>query len=213
MELVLASRNRKKAVEIGAILSSLGLKNLRLLSLADIGYEEEIEENGATFEENAMIKASVPASLGYYGIADDSGLEVDALCGRPGIYSARYAALAGEHPGDEANNQKLLKEMANVPEEKRTARFVCAAALCVPDGKPGESFVLRGACEGRILTEASGDGGFGYDPLFWCDALGQSFGTASDTDKNAVSHRYAAFRLLAKRLAEVFPELRDEQNL
>ena len=140
MKLVLASHNPHKIKEIEAVLARCGITDIELLSLTDIGYEGDIEENGTTFEENAVIKASVPAALGYCGIADDSGLEVDALDGRPGVYSARYA---GEPCNDDNNNKKLLSELDAVSDDRRTARFVSVVRLSSDTASSSErSFLL-----------------------------------------------------------------------
>ena len=199
-EIVLASRNRKKIAEIESIFREYGLGNIRLLSLDDIGFTGDIEENGASFEENSKIKASVPASLGYYGIADDSGLMVDALDGRPGIYSARFS---GEGATDIKNNEKLLFELKEVPDEKRTARFVSVISLASPEGAEVQGFNARGECEGIILHEAKGDGGFGYDPLFFYEPKGKTFAELTAEEKNSISHRAAALRRFAEKLASV----------
>ena len=194
-KIVLASRNRHKIKEMEVLLHSLlPEEDFVLLSLDDIGYTGEIEENGTTFEENAKIKASVPASLGYIGIADDSGLEVDALNGEPGVYSARYADEEGVPHSDEANNDKLLRGLASVPDEKRTARFVSCLSLVTPCGR---SFTVRGTCEGVILRERRGNGGFGYDPLFYHPPLGKTFAELTAEEKNSVSHRAHAAILFA----------------
>ena len=200
--IVLASRNRHKIREMEVLLHTLlPEEDFVLLSLDDIGYTEEIEENGTTFEENAKIKASVPASLGYIGIADDSGLEVDALNGEPGVYSARYADDAGVPHSDEANNDKLLRKLASVPDEKRTARFVSCLSLVTPCGR---SFTVRGTCEGVILWERRGTGGFGYDPLFYHPPLGKTFAELTPEEKNSVSHRAHAAVLFAEEWRRFF---------
>ncbi len=191
VKFVLASRNKKKINELKTILLQEGI-DIELLSLDDIGYNEEIEENGTTFEENAVIKASCPSSLGYIGIADDSGLCVDYLNGAPGIYSARYSG--GD---DKANNRKILEELDGVPYEKRGAKFVCAVACVFPDG---DKIVCRGEVEGKILTEEDGEGGFGYDPLFYYEPFGKTFGQTDAAKKNTVSHRYNAIKKLAAEL-------------
>ncbi len=191
MKLVLASRNRKKIAELATFLAEIS-SNIEILSLDDIGFHGEIEENGASFAENSRLKALVPASMGYVGVADDSGLEVDALNGAPGIYSARWS---GE--GDAANNAKLLSELVGVPDELRTARFRTVVSCVFPDGR---EFWCEGVCEGRILHELSGDGGFGYDPLFYYEPLGKSFAQLSPEEKNAVSHRGRAMREFARAL-------------
>ena len=198
MKIVLASRNKKKIGEVLTLLREAGgaLAEIEVLSLDDIGMTEEIEENGKTFRENAHIKASVPASLGYIGVADDSGLAVDALGGAPGVYSARYA---GEPCDDEKNNQKLLAELANTPDEECTAQYVCAMACVFPDGR---QFTVEGSCKGLLLREYRGDGGFGYDPLFYFPGYQKTFAEISGDMKNRVSHRGKAMKDFCKRLAE-----------
>ena len=195
MKIVLSSRNKKKIAEMRTILREQGgvFEDVEILSLDDIGYTDEVEETGTTFEENALIKASVPAEYGYIGIADDSGLAVDALGGAPGVYSARYA---GEPCNDENNNQKLLSELENTPDDQRTGAYVCAIACVLPDGR---SFTVRGECRGRLLREYHGDGGFGYDPLFYCPGYQKTFAEVTPEQKNAVSHRGKAVRAFAKK--------------
>ena len=200
MKIVLASRNQKKIGELRTILSE-SFPDLEILSLDDVGIEGEIEENGSTFEENALIKARVAATSGYIGVGDDSGLTVDALGGDPGIYSARYAArchFAGDHD-DEGNNQALLQNLAGVPTEKRTGAFVCVIGCVMPDGR---EFTVRGEARGRILEEYRGGGGFGYDPLFFYDPLNKTFAELTPDEKNAVSHRGKAVRAFAKMLRD-----------
>ncbi len=196
MKIVLASRNKKKINEMLTLLRAQGgaLADVSLLSLDDIGFRGEIEETGVTFRENALIKASVPAEMGYIGIADDSGLVVDALDGAPGVYSARYA---GEPSDDEKNNQKLLAELAEVKDKDRTARYVCTIACVFPDGR---RFTVDGDCKGLILCEYRGENGFGYDPLFYYPPFGKTFAEASAVDKNKVSHRANAIDAFAKKL-------------
>ncbi len=206
MKIVLASRNRKKIGELKTLLSE-SFPALEVLSLDDVGIHGEIEENGNTFEENALIKARVAASSGYIGVGDDSGLTVEYLGGEPGIYSARYAAIkrfAGGHD-DEANNQLVLKNLEGVPAEKRGAAFVCAIGCVLPDGR---SFTVRGEVHGRILTEYHGNGGFGYDPLFYYEPYGKTLAEVTPAEKNAVSHRGKAIRAFAERLRQ---ELRKEE--
>ncbi|MBR6709322.1 MAG: RdgB/HAM1 family non-canonical purine NTP pyrophosphatase [Clostridia bacterium] len=193
MQAVLVSHNRKKIAELRAILAEVA-PDLTLLSADEAGLPDDIVEDGDSFAANALIKARAAASLGYIGIADDSGLTVDALDGAPGIYSARYA---GEHGDDAANNEKLLRELAARPDAPRTAAFVCAMACVFPDG---ESFTCEGRCPGEILFEARGEGGFGYDPLFFYAPAGVSFAELSPAEKNKVSHR-------ARALAQFAPEL------
>ena len=200
IKLVLASRNRKKIRELETLLADFS-SNIQVLSLDDIGFTDDIVEDGTTFAENSLIKASVPAKLGYIGIADDSGLMVDALDGAPGVYSARYS---GEGATDEKNNAKLLSELDAVPDEKRTARFCTVVTCAFPDGT---HFQVSGVCEGTILRGAEGDGGFGYDPLFYYAPLGKTFAALSADEKNAVSHRGKAMREFAKKFKEYIEQL------
>ena len=195
MKIVLASRNRKKIAEMHTLLHELGgvFANVEILSLDDIGYEGDIQEDGTTFAENALIKASVPASYGFIGIADDSGLEVDALGGEPGVYSARYS---GGHGNDVENNRLVLSRLGSLPEEKRTARFTCAIACVTPEG---DSFTVRACCEGRILYEEIGEGGFGYDPLFYVEQYQKTLAEVTPEEKNAISHRGKALRAFAEQ--------------
>ena len=192
MKIVLASRNKKKIGELQTLLSQY-IENIEIISLDDVGIYGEIEEDGATFEENALIKARAAAESGYIGVGDDSGLEVDALGGAPGIYSARYA---GGHGDDEANNQLLLKNLEDKTD--RSARFVCALACVYPDGR--EDICVIGKAEGEIISEYRGAGGFGYDPLFYFPPLGKTFGELSAEEKNRVSHRSDAIRKMAEKL-------------
>ena len=194
-EFVFASRNAHKAREIADILSkNLGFE-FRVLTLDDIGFEGEIVEDGATFEENALIKARAAyKKSGIPSFADDSGLEVDALDGAPGIYSARYASTDGKDADDEENNKLLLKNLEGVTD--RTARFVSAVAFVDSDG----DFTLRGEVEGDILHEKQGNGGFGYDPLFFCREADCCFGILPAEEKNKISHRFRAFSALAEIL-------------
>ena len=190
MKFLIATKNKHKIAEFSAIFSALSLE---LISEKDLDKPlTEAEENGNTFEENALIKArTAAAETGLPTIADDSGLCVDALGGEPGIYSARYA---GEHGDDKANNRLLLEKLQNV--ENRRAQFVCSIACVFPDGR---EFTVRGVCEGNIDTCERGNGGFGYDPLFISDAKG-SFGLISAEEKNSVSHRANAIKLFSKEI-------------
>lgn len=194
MKAVLSSNNKKKLAELLAIMKDY-LPGGELLTLSDIGFTGDIEENGSTFEENSKIKASVPAALGYIGIADDSGLCVDALGGAPGVYSARYSGK-----GDRGNIERLLYELRDVPEEFRTARFVCVMTAVFPDGK---TLRARGQAEGIILRETRGEDGFGYDPVFYYPPLGMTFAEMSAEVKNGISHR-------AKALSAFCPLLEKE---
>ena len=198
MKLVLASRNQKKIAELRTMLTE-HFPDVEVLSLDDIGYEGDIEENGTTFEENAMTKAKVAASSGYIGIADDSGITVDALNGEPGVYSARFAAMhnyAGGHD-DEANNQLLLELLQDIPDEKRGAAYVCCVACVMPNG---ESFTVRGEVRGRLLREYHGTRGFGYDPLFYYEPFGKTFAEVTAEEKHGVSHRGNAMKKFAEKL-------------
>ena len=198
MKILFATHNKNKAREVASILSEYRdrLGEIELLTLDDVGVTDDPEENGSTFEENAMIKAKAGAKTGVLTMADDSGIEVDALGGAPGIYSARFS---GVHGDDKANNALLLKKLEGVPREKRTARYAVAIACVLPDGG---SFTVRGSTEGLILFDYDGEGGFGYDPLFWSSDLQKSFGRATADEKNAVSHRGRAVRLAAEELAK-----------
>lgn len=194
MKILIATHNKKKREELERILSPLGID---VVTDTDAGCNlRDVEENGTSFEENALIKAKAGCEdSGLPCIADDSGLVVDALGGAPGIYSARYC---GVHGNDEANNDKLLKELENVPDEKRTARFVCAICCVFPDGK---TINVNGSCEGTIYRERHGKGGFGYDPLFNCG--GKPFGEITGEEKDKISHRGKALKLLAEELKRI----------
>lgn len=186
-KVVFASRNRGKAKELAALVADAGIE---LLSLADLPGAPEVIEDGATFEENAATKArAIAAWSGLPAVADDSGLEVDAIGGAPGVRSARFA---GDGATDAENNAKLLRMMANVPPERRTARFVSVIAVATPDGKVS---TVRGTCEGIIGREPRGAGGFGYDPLFIVPEYGLTFAEMDLATKNRISHRGRAFRL------------------
>jgi XTP/dITP diphosphohydrolase len=160
------------------------------------------EETGQTFRANACLKATYYARLlKTYAVADDSGLQVDALDGRPGIHSARWAELNGAGHGDADNNALLLKQLASIPDEKRTARFVCVLALADPEGRI--LLTARDSVEGRIIHQSRGRNGFGYDPLFWIDELGKTAAELPSDQKHRVSHRGKALRRL-RRLMEDF---------
>jgi XTP/dITP diphosphohydrolase len=198
MPLVVATRNKKKLQEILEILAGIDL-TLRDLS----GYPDapEIDEDGDTFEANARKKASQTAkALHAWVLGEDSGLVVPALGGRPGVHSARYA---GKHGDDAANNQKLVAEIRILPPEKRAAYYVCTAALSDPDGNV--KGVVEGRCNGVIVPERRGDGGFGYDPYFLVPEFHQTFGELSSRVKHALSHR-------ARALAQLRPTLRQFQS-
>ncbi len=188
-KLIVASNNKNKLREFAAIMGG----RYEIVSMREAGIDADIEENGATFEDNALIKAEYVAQVtGCAAIADDSGLEVDALGGAPGVYSARYC---GRHGDDEANNDLLLENLKNVP-APRTGRYVAAIALVRP-GK--EAIVRRGTCDGEILFERRGTGGFGYDPLFVCET-GETFAEVSAETKNAISHRKRGIEAVLRAL-------------
>lgn len=197
MKIVLASRNKKKIGELRAILSEY-IDGIEILSLDDVGIHGEIEEDGDTFEQNALIKARAAAQSGYIGVGDDSGLCVDALGGAPGVYSARYA---GEHGDDEANNDLLLKNLEG--KENRSAQFVCCIACVFPERYGLDPVVVRGHVDGIILKERQGDGGFGYDPLFYLPLFNKTMAEILPEEKNSVSHRGNAIKLLAEKLKEL----------
>lgn len=188
-KILIATSNPGKAREYRKFFEPKGLE---VFTLADLTTVPEIIEDGATFEENALIKAQTLTDfLNVPALADDSGLVVDALNGEPGIYSARYA---GDHD-DQANNAKLLKELADVPAEKRTAHFHCSIVVTRPNQAP---LAVAGDAYGYILTEAQGDGGFGYDPLFYYPKLAKTFAQLSAEEKNQISHRGIAVQKLMK---------------
>ena len=200
MKIVFASGNKHKIEEFGAILKKY-CPNVEVLSMKEVGIFDDIVEDGSTFEENSMIKARAVAKYGYIGVADDSGLSVEALDGAPGIFSARYA---GEHGNDKKNNQKLLQDMKN--EENRACAFVSAIACAFPSGSPYGDFVVRGECKGTLLYEERGNGGFGYDPMFFVEEYGKTFGELLPDEKNKISHRAVATELFAKKFCEVLKE-------
>lgn len=193
MKLVLATRNRGKVRELGELVSPFGYE---VVSLDHYPGVPEIIEDGTTFKENAVKKATTVARLtGQLALADDSGLEVDYLGGAPGVYSARFA---GEGHDDRANNEKLLRLLEGVPPEKRTARFRCVVAVATPQG---QVFTAEGSCEGIIAVEPRGEGGFGYDPLFYLPGYGKTFAQLDPAEKNRISHRARALALAREILA------------
>lgn len=202
--LVMASRNAGKLREMRQILADL---DLELLGLDDFPNLPEIPEVGASFAANAATKAREVARLTQLpALADDSGLEVEALGGRPGIYSARYAQdrTAPKAPTDADNWRKLLDELANVPWEQRRARFVCAIALALPDGR---LYKARGECAGYIATAPQGTQGFGYDPVFWVPEYGATMAQLGPMVKNRLSHRAQALAALREILATLKEDL------
>ncbi len=192
MKVILASNNQHKLAEIKKILEPLGYE---LVSQSEAGINIEVEETGTTFEENASLKAeAIYKEAKLPVISDDSGLEVDHLNGAPGVYSHRFA---GPDATDEDRCIKLLSELDGVPDEKRTARFVCV--ICYID-KDGRKSLVRGTCEGKIGTEARGSNGFGYDPVFMYN--GTSFAEIPSEEKNKVSHRADALRKFSELLTK-----------
>ncbi|WP_280299645.1 RdgB/HAM1 family non-canonical purine NTP pyrophosphatase [Nocardia neocaledoniensis] len=196
VRVLVASRNAKKLKELRRILDEAGVAGIELVSLADVPPYEEAPETGATFEENAIAKARDGAvATGLPCVADDSGIEVDALNGMPGVLSARWS---GRHGDDEANNALLLGQLGDVPDERRGAAFVSTCALVLPDGT---TTVVRGEWRGSIAREPSGAGGFGYDPLFRPDGGTGSAAELTPAEKDAVSHRGRALTQLIPALA------------
>lgn len=198
MRVVVASRNRHKVHEIAALFAGAGLE-IELVPIDDLAPDAELDESEPTFEGNALAKArQAAAACGVPAIADDSGIEVDALGGAPGVHSARWSGL----PCDDArNNAKMLRELGSTPPERRTARYRCVAAFVDPTRDI--ELCRPGTCEGRILDAPCGDGGFGYDPLFFIEPLGRTMAEITLDEKNRLSHRAEAFRALAAALAPV----------
>lgn len=195
MKLVLASNNKGKIRELSEMLASY---NIEVLSLNDFPQVGDIEEDGQTFKENAVKKATVTAGLtGLAALADDSGLEVDYLDGAPGVYSARFA---GTEKSDRANNEKLLKLLAGLPPDKRAARFQCVIAIARPGGLV---HTVQGTCEGVIAGEPRGDMGFGYDPLFYLPEYDKTFAEIDLPLKNKISHRGKALAKALEYLSEL----------
>jgi len=190
MKLIIASGNKNKIKEIKGLLSPYFKE---IISAAEAGFNQDVKENDDTFYKNALLKAqTVSKALNCAALADDSGLCVDALDGKPGVHSARYS---GEHGNDKANNIKLLKDMEN--QKNRKCKFVCSVVICFPDGKPISG---EGNCEGELLCDFDGDGGFGYDSIFYSTELCKSFGRATEKEKNSISHRSKALADLLKKL-------------
>lgn len=201
MKIVLASNNEHKISEIKNILKDV---DLEVKSLKDENIDINVIEDGTTFEENAKKKANEIANFlkargekDYIVMADDSGIEVDYLNGAPGIYSARYA---GEHGNDAKNNEKLLHELEGIEEDRRGAKFICQLALINDSGK---YLGIKGEVSGRIIEGLAGEGGFGYDPLFYYEPLNKTFGEISVEEKNEISHRAVALKELKQRIYEI----------
>ena len=193
--LLIATHNKGKLIELTSLLGDVPFE---LVSLADAGIDDQVDETGETFEENAALKATTYAGMsGLPTLADDSGLEVDALDGEPGVRSSRYA---GENATDAQRIAFLLDKLHNIPEEAWTARFQCVIAVSIPGG-PMELYA--GECQGRIVPEARGSNGFGYDPVFFIPAMGKTMAELSPDEKNRISHRSAAARKAVVALRRV----------
>jgi XTP/dITP diphosphohydrolase len=194
--LVVGSRNQKKLQEISQLLEPHGIEVIGIADFADI---PEVIEDGDTFAANAAKKASETATaINEWVLAEDSGLSVDALGGAPGVYSARFS---GEGATDERNNQKLLDELAETAPDKRGTHYTCHVAISSPSGEI--RMTEEGTCRGRIIDEARGENGFGYDPYFFIPEFHQTFGELSSTVKNKISHRARAFQRLTPRLVRL----------
>jgi XTP/dITP diphosphohydrolase len=195
-KILVATRNQGKVAEIRSLLQDM---SIRFLSLNSFPEFPDVLEDGETFEENALKKARVMAlATGIVALADDSGLCVDALNGRPGVLSARYV---GEGASDEEKCARILEEMKDVPDVLRTARFICVLALVAPNG--GEAELFRGVCEGKIIREMRGASGFGYDPIFYHPEYELTFAEMDSGAKNRVSHRGRALRELRNYLTQL----------
>ncbi len=191
-KIVFATGNKGKVKEIQMILADLGVE---VTTMKDEGIYVDVEENGVTYEENAMIKArEVAKYTDAIVMADDSGLEIDYLNKEPGIYSARYM---GEDTSYRIKNSNLINRLTDVPDEQRTARFVCAIAAVLPDGK---ELTTRGIIEGRIGYEEKGENGFGYDPIFYVPEFGKTTAELTEEEKNKVSHRGRALEIMKEEL-------------
>lgn len=197
MKVILASKNQHKLVELSAILSQLGFEIALEL---EYGLDIDVEETGTTFEENSFLKAqAVMKASGLPVLADDSGLMVDALGGAPGVYSARY----GNKSSDQERTAFLLENMKTVPEEKRTAKFVCVITCLWPDGR---KIVARGECPGRIAFQPHGENGFGYDPVFYLPEKDKTYAQLSSDEKNAISHRARALQDFCRKYQQMQKE-------
>ncbi|WP_064092537.1 XTP/dITP diphosphatase [Rossellomorea aquimaris] len=193
-KVIIATKNKGKAKEFQQMFAPYGYEVQTLLDLPQI---EDVEETGVTFEENAILKAeTVAQELRALVIADDSGLSIDALDGRPGVYSARYA---GEDKSDERNMVKVLDELESVKDADRTARFHCVLAIAGPGIK---TETVTGTCEGRILNEKRGDNGFGYDPIFFVPSLNKTMAQLTPEEKSSISHRGNALKQLRERISD-----------
>lgn len=195
MKVVLASKNKHKLEEISQITRKFGME---LVLESDLGVDIDVEETGSTFEENSFLKAdAVMKATGLPALADDSGIAVDALNGEPGIYSARYGF--DESLDDWGRLQLLLKNTEQVPDDRRQAKFVCVITMVTPDGR---TIQARGEVHGMLLRAPAGQGGFGYDPIFYYPPLGKSLAEVTAEEKNRVSHRANALKVFYKKLKE-----------
>lgn len=200
MKIVLATRNAKKVPEMRAILADAGVE-AEVLSLDAFPDAPEVPETEASFLGNALLKArAIAEHTGLPAVADDSGLAVDELRGMPGVLSARWAGRFGAGDQDRANLDLVLDQMADTPAERRGAEFVCAAVLVMPDGTEA---VAEGVLRGRLVRERRGENGFGYDPVFVPEGESRTTAELSPEEKNAISHRGIAFRMLARELADI----------
>ena len=194
MKVILASKNPHKLTELSAILSQHGFE---IALESEYGLDIDVDETGTTFEENSLLKAeAVMKASGLPVLADDSGLMVDALDGAPGVYSARY----GHKSSDGERTAFLLENMKDVPDEKRTAKFVCVITCLWPDGR---KIVARGECSGMITHEVHGENGFGYDPVFYLPELGMTYAELPSEQKNAISHRARALQEFCRKYQQM----------
>lgn len=195
MKVVLASKNKHKLIEISKITEKF---DIELVMESDLGVDIDVEETGTTFEENSFLKANaVMQATGLPALADDSGIAVDALNGEPGVYSARYGF--DESLDDWGRLQLLLKNMENVPDGQRQAQFVCVITLVMPDG---QTIQARGEVHGELLRAPAGEGGFGYDPIFYYPPYGKTLAEVTPEEKNQVSHRAKALQAFYQKLKE-----------
>ncbi len=195
-EIIIATKNKGKVKDFEQLFSP---KGYIVKSLFDFPHLTEVEETGRTFSENAVLKAEqIAHELDRVVIADDSGLEVDALNGRPGVFSARYA---GEQKNDRDNLEKVLKELEEVPDEKRSARFYCALALSIPNA---QTHIVEGTCEGLITRHPIGHHGFGYDPIFFVPEKNKTMAQLTSEEKNQISHRANAMKKLGDMIPTIF---------
>jgi XTP/dITP diphosphohydrolase len=197
-EIIIATKNKGKVRDFEVLFNERGYQVSSLLDFPEIN---DVEETGSTFVENAILKAEeIAEALNKMVIADDSGLSIDALDGRPGVYSARYA---GEEKSDRNNIEKVLEELEGVPTEKRTARFHCALALAIPNEK---TLIVEGTCEGVITEKPEGENGFGYDPIFFVKEQNKTMAQLTSTEKSKISHRANALKKLEQVIDDVFRE-------